>query len=101
MNNLRNSELDKTANVNTSAQSEKSNSSFQKIEKNISEKYDEVALKHLKEQVIKGMRQELSLNKCEISDSSQVSDVLHNQIESPQTESESDNVPTQHNFGNL
>ena len=47
------------------------------------------------------MRQELSLNKCEISDSSQVSDVLHNQIESPQTESESDNVPTQHNFGNL
>ena len=47
-----NIELDTPTNLKTSVQIEKSNSSLSKIEKYISEKYDEVALKHLKEQIV-------------------------------------------------
>ena len=47
-----NIKLDTPTNLKSSVQSEKSNSSLSKIEKYISEKYDEVALKHLKEQIV-------------------------------------------------
>lgn len=47
------------------------------------------------------MRQELSLIKYKISDSSQVVDVPHNQIDCLQSQSKSDNVPTQYSFHNL
>ena len=56
------------------------------MEKYISEKYDEAALTHLKEQIVAELRKELSINNCKLSDSSQVINVLNNQIDSFQSE---------------
>ena len=56
------------------------------MKKYISEKYDEAALIHLKEQVVAELRKELSINNCKLSDSSQVINVLNNQIDCLQSE---------------
>ena len=56
------------------------------MEKYISEKYDEAALIHLKEQVVAELRKELSINSCNLSDSLQVINVLNNQIDCLQSE---------------
>ena len=84
--NLGNVELDTPMNFDTSVHSDTSNNSLRKMEKYISEKYDKAALIHLKEQIIVGMRQELSINNYKLSDSSQVINVLNNQIDCLQSE---------------
>ena len=56
------------------------------MKKYISEKYDEAALIHLKEQVVAELREELSINNCKLSDFSQVINVLNNQIDCLQSE---------------
>ena len=68
-------------NFHTSVHSDTSNNSLRKMEKYISEKYDEAALIHLKEQVVAELRKELSINSCKLSDSSQAINVLNNQID--------------------
>ena len=50
--NLRNLDLDTPMNFHTSIHSDTSNNRLRKMEKNISEKYDEAALIHLKEQIV-------------------------------------------------
>ena len=84
--NLGNVELDTPMNFHTSVHSDTSNNSLRKMEKYISEKYDEAALIHLKEQVVAELRKELSINSCKLSDSSQVINVLNNQIDCLQSE---------------
>ena len=56
------------------------------MEKYISEKYNEAALIHLKEQILAELRKELSINNYELSDSSQIINVLNNQIDCLQSE---------------
>ena len=68
--NLRNIELDTPMNFHTSAHSDTSNNSLRKMEKYISEKYDDAALIHQKEQIVAGLRKELSINNYKLSDSS-------------------------------
>ena len=84
--NLGNVELDTPMNFHTSVHSDTSNNSLRKMEKHISEKYDEAALIHLKEQVVAELRKELSINSCNLSDSLQVINVLNNQIDCLQSE---------------
>ena len=84
--NLGNVELDTPMNFHTSVHSDTSNNSLRKMEKYISEKYDEAALIHLKEQVVAELRKELSINSCNLSDSLQVINVLNNQIDCLQSE---------------
>ena len=84
--NLGNVELDTPMNFHTSVHSDTSNNSLRKMEKYISEKYDEAALIHLKEQVVAELRKELSINSCKLSDSLQVINVLNNQIDCLQSE---------------
>ena len=79
--NLGNVELDTPMNFHTSVHSHTSNKNLRKMEKYISEKYDKAALMHLKEQVVAELRKELSINSCKLSDSSQVINVLNNQID--------------------
>ena len=79
--NLGNAELDTPMNFHTSIHSDKSNNSLRKMEKYISERYDETALIHLKEQIVAELRKELSINNYKLSDSSQVINVLNNQID--------------------
>ena len=62
------------------------NEKLRKMEKYISEKYDEAALIHLKEQIVAEMRKGLSINNCKLSDSSEVINVLNNQIDCLQSE---------------
>ena len=84
--NLGNAELDTPMNFHTSIHSDKSNNSLRKMEKYISERYDETALIHLKEQIVAELRKELSINNYKLSDSSQVINVLNNQIDCLQSE---------------
>ena len=56
------------------------------MEKYTSEKYNEAALIHLKEQILAELRKELSINNYELSDSSQIINVLNNQIDCLQSE---------------
>ena len=56
------------------------------MKKYISEKYDEAALIHLKEQVVAELRKELSINNYKLSGSLQVINVLNNQIDCLQSE---------------
>ena len=56
------------------------------MEKYISEKYDEAALIHLKEQVVAELKKELSINNYKLSDSLQVINFLNNQIDCLQSE---------------
>ena len=56
------------------------------MEKYISEKYDEATLIHLKEQILAELRKELSINNYKLSDSSQITNVLNNQIDCLQSE---------------
>ena len=84
--NLGNVELDTPMNFHTSVHSDTSNNSLRKMEKHISEKYDEAALIHLKEQVVAELKKELSINNYKLSDSLQVINVLNNQIDCLQSE---------------
>ena len=84
--NLGNVELDTPMNFHTSVHSDTSNNSLRKMEKYISEKYDEAALIHLKEQVVAELKKELSINNYKLSDSLQVINVLNNQIDCLQSE---------------
>ena len=84
--NLGNVELDTPMNFHTSVHSDTSNNSLRKMEKYISEKYDEAALIHLKEQIVAELRKVLSINNYKLSDSSQVINVLNNQIDCLQSE---------------
>ena len=84
--NLGNVELDTPMNFDTSVHSDTSNNSLRKMEKYISEKYDEAALIHLKEQVVAELKKELSINNYKLSDSLQVINVLNNQINCLQSE---------------
>ena len=84
--NLGNVELDTPMNFHTSVHSDTSNNSLRKMEKYISEKYDEAALIHLKEQIVAELRKLLSINNYKLSDSSQVINVLNNQIDCLQSE---------------
>ena len=79
-------ELDTPMDFLTSVHSNTSNNSLRKMEKYISEQYDEAALVHLKEQVVAELRKELSINSCKLSDSSQVINVLNNQIDCLQSQ---------------
>ena len=79
-------ELDTPMNFHTSVYSVTSNNSLRKMGKYISEKYDEAALVHLKEQILVELRKELSINNYELSDSSQIINVLNNQIDCLQSE---------------
>ena len=84
--NLGNVLLDTPMNFDTAVHSHTSNNSLRKMEKYISEKYDEAALIHLKEQIAAELRKELSINSCKLSNSSQVINVLNNQIDFLQSE---------------
>ena len=84
--NLGNVELDTPMNFHTSVHSDTSNNSLRKMEKYISEKYEEPALIHLKEQVVAELKKELSINNYKLSDSLQVINFLNNQIDCLQSE---------------
>ena len=56
------------------------------VHSDISKKYDEAALIHLKEQIVVEPRKELSINNYKLSDSSQVINVLNNQTNCLQSE---------------
>ena len=84
--NLENVELDTPMNFHISVHSDTPNNSLRKVEKYISEKYDVAALIYLKEQIVAELRKELSINNCKLSDSSQVINVLNNQIDCLQSE---------------
>ena len=84
--NLGNVELDTPMNFHTSVHSDTSNNGLRKMEKYISEKYDEAVLIHLKEQIAAELRKALSINNYKLSDSLQVINVLNNQIDCLQSE---------------
>ena len=84
--NVGNAELDTPMNFHTSVHNDTSNNSLRKMEKYISEKYDEAALIYLKEQILAELRKKLSINNCKLSDFSQVINVLNNQIDCLQSE---------------
>ena len=74
-------ELDTLMNFDTSVHSDTSNNSLRKTEKYISEKYDEATLINLKEKIVAELRKGLSINNYKLSASSQVINVLNNQID--------------------
>ena len=80
--NVGNVELDTPMNFRISIHSDTSNNSLRKMEKYVSEKYAVAALMHLKEQIVAELRKELSVNNFKLPDSSQVINVLNNQISS-------------------
>ena len=84
--NLGNVELDTAINFHNSIHSDTSNNSLRKMKKYISKKYDKVALIHLKEQIVAELRKEFSINNYKLPDSSQVINILNNQIDCLQRE---------------
>ena len=84
--NMGNVKLNTPMNFHTSVHSDTSNNSLRKMENNISKKYDEAALIHLKEQIVAAPRKELSINNYKLPDSSQVINVLNNQTDCLQSE---------------
>ena len=84
--NLGNVEPDTSTNFHNSVHSDTFNNSLKKMEKFISEKYDEAALIHLKEQIVAELRKLLSINNYKLSDSWHIINVLNNQIDCLQSE---------------
>ena len=73
-------------NFHNSVHSDTSNNSLRRMEKYISEKYDEAASIHLKEQIVAEPKKELSNNNYKLSHSWQVINILNNQFDCLQSE---------------